>query len=105
MKNQRLWFLTAILCATSASSIASAADPPAPAPPDESVAAQAKALGVAVKRNAQEVAKTVKVQAKKVAVAAQQGAKEVQATVTHHIKNNDDNKTEDSTRPAVTPVH
>jgi hypothetical protein len=29
----------------------------------------------------------------------------VQATVTHHIKNNDDNKTEDSTRPAVTPVH
>ena len=99
MNNQRLWFLTGILCAISASNMANAADPPAPVAPEETIADQAKAVGLAVKHDAEEVAKAVKEEAKKVAVAAQQGAKEVRATVTHQIKITDDNKTEGSTDP------
>jgi hypothetical protein len=107
VNKQRLWLLMAFVCA-SASGIATAADAPAPvAPvaPDDSIAAQAKAMGLTVKHDAQELAKAVKEQAKKVGVAAQQGAKEVQAAATHHVKATDDKKAEPSKPPEATPVH
>lgn len=95
MNNQRLRFLAGFVCVVGAASVANAADPPAPTVPDDSIAAQAKAVGLTIEHDAQELAKAVKEQAKKVSAAAQQGAKQVQATVKHQVKGTDTKKTED----------
>jgi hypothetical protein len=93
VNRQGLWFLTVCLCAAGEPNMADAADP-APSTTDESIAMQARAVGLTVKHDAEEFAKAVKEQAKKVGIAAQQGAKEVQTTVTHQMKITDDNKSD-----------
>ena len=110
MNNQRFWFLTTILCVACGPQMARSTDPPAPTVPEETIATQAKALGLTVKHDAEDFAKAVKEQAKKVGVAAQQGAKEVQAKVVHQVKITDDNKTDktdktDKTAKTEEPAH
>ena len=89
MSQQERFFAAAFLCAAGAVNVAISADPPAPATRDDTIAMQARALGLTVKHDAEGLAATIKEHAKAMGVAAQRGAKDVKSSVAHQFEIHD----------------